>query len=459
MKVFCWRLMIGAISLGVSSVVLAGSWKITPLVEATSVYTDNLFLDPGQEVDDFIYTVTPGFQLEALGRRLQLNLKYMLEAVHYQNHSEFDDQYHQLDSDGQLQLIEEHLFVDFSASYSQSDIDLDQAGSGDNLSVSDNRTDVKTWNFSPFWQHRIGNKILLETRYGHRRLTDTDTTRTNSWSAFVQSLPGFGPVSWRLDLGDRRQSYEFSQAARFKSGNFRVLIPTWRHHQVIVEGGYENSDYARAPGTDTPSGGNWAVGYVWNPFQRTRYEITWGKRFFGDSLEAHFQHGQRRWLFNLDYTEDTSSSAENQFDNVDAQPGSLLQLVELGNEEIYIQKRLTTAVVFSGRRDRIRLTANRDKRDFQGGFGANEDNDNAHLSWQHDLNSKLQTDVAVNWQRRSDDSGLRDNYQWRLSMELARRVGSNLSVYGRLNHALRGGQPVANEYRNSTVTAGIKVNY
>lgn len=451
-------LIILSVLFGTSHLAVAGSWRFSPAVDAGMAYTDNLFLDSTNEVNDLLFAVTPGFELEGLSRKLQLTADYSLQAVHYQGHSKFDDQYHLFNGQSRLALVDEHLFLDLSGSYSQSDIDLDQPGSGDNLSVTGNRTDVKIWNFSPYWQHRVANKLAMELRYGHRRLTDTDTTRTNSWNGFVQSLPALGPVSWRLDLSDRRQDYEFSPSARFRRGNLRASIPTWRHQQLIVDGGYENDDYLRAPGTDTPSGGTWALGYGWNPHLRTRFELTWGQRFFGDALEIHAEHGHRRWIFNLDYTQDPSSNAQSQLDNADSLLGSNQQLVDVGNQEIFIQKRFTSGVRYEGRRDRIRLNASRDNRDFQGSSGISERNKQISFDWQRDLNRRLRASVDADWQHRS--AGVARNYrQWRVSAGLERDLSQDLSVYSRLTHVLREGRPTSSEYRGNTLSAGLTVNF
>ncbi len=452
------RLTTGLVWILAIPVAQAGSWRFSPLIDAGIAYTDNLFLDETNEADDFLYSVTPGFELEGLTKKLQLNAIYSLQAVDYESHSEFADEYHNFNGSARLGLIDEHFFVDMSASYSQSDIDLDQPGSGDNLSVTGNRTDVKIWNFSPYWQHRIGNKLLMEARYGHRRLTDTDTTRTNSFSGYMQTLPALGPVSWRLDLSDRRQDYEFSPPARFRRGNLRVSIPTWRHQWVIVDGGYENDDYLRAPGTDTPSGGTWALGYGWNPQERTRFELTWGHRFFGDSIAMHGEHGHRRWQFNMDYTEDPSSNAESQLDNADSLAGGVQQLVDVGNQEIFIQKRLVAGIRYTGRTARVTLNASQDKREFQGFSAVNEQNDLVSLGWHQDLSQRTRAIYDADWQHRR--SGVtRDYRQWRVSAGLEHDLGRKLSVYGRFSHVLREGKPVTSDYRSNTVSAGFRVDY
>ena len=437
---------------------VVASWDFSPTVTAELNYKDNLFLDSTNEVNDLIYSITPGFELTQLSRRLRLNATYSLEALHYQRHSRFDDQYHGLNSNGQLMLLDKQLFVDMSTSYSQADIDLDRAGSGDNLSVTDNRTDVKIWNLSPYWQHQVGNSLFMEVRYGHRRVIDLDTTKINSWSGFIQSLPGFGPISFSLDFSDRRQDYEFNPPTRFKRSNLRVTIPTWPHQRVIIDSGYEKDDYQRAAGTDVPSGGTWALGYGWNLKQRSSFEVTWGQRFFGDSIELHGSHGLKRWTFNLDYSEDPSTNSQSQIDNASTLVGGLQQqLVDIGNQEVFIQKRLVVGVHYAGQRNQVNFRLSRDKREFQTGTEVGQRKENVNLNWQRDLNSQMKADISAEWLHRL--GAARDYREWKLSFGLERSLSSRLSVFGRVLHSLRDGRPLSGEYRENTFKAGVKVSY
>lgn len=457
--------------LGFSPLVLAGNWRFSPEVGGGLSYTDNLFLDSNKEITDFLFEVTPGFRIDGHGRRLQLTADYSLQAVHYQDHSNFDDQYHRFNSGGIWNILDDRLFLDFGASYDQDDISLDQPGSGDNLSLAGNRTDTKIWSVSPYWRQTLGGETSIEIRYDHHRLTDIDQTRINSWTGVLESLPGRGPVGWQFRLSDRRQDYEFSPSARFRRGNLRFSIPTWKHQQVILQGGYENDEYARAPGAETPDGGTWALGYSWSPRARTQYEINWGSRFFGDSLEFHALHGVRRWRFSLDYTEDTSSNALSRLENDQLQRSEILapeegqlapadasQLVEAGNQDVFIQKRLVSGVRLDGKNNRIGLTASRDKREAQAGTGSKSRNDKLKLDWELDLHAKLSAIFDAEWRHRVADTS-RDYREWRVSIGLERKLGKSVKAFTRVRHVLRQGKPLNGEYRSNSINTGFMVTY
>jgi len=466
-----WASIVLYTLLGFSPLTLAGNWQFLPEARGDLSYTDNLFLDSNKEVNDFLLEVTPGFRLDGHGRRLQLTADYSLQAVHYQDHSDFDDQYHQFSSGGIWNILDDRLFLDFGASYDQDDISLDQPGSGDNLLLTGNRTDTKIWSVSPYWRQNLGSEASIEIRYDHRRLTDTDQTRINSWTGVLQSLPGRGPVGWQFQLSDRRQDYEFSPASRFRRGNLRFSIPTWKHQQVILQGGYENDEYARAPGTQAPDGGTWLVGYSWRPGVRTAYEVNWGSRFFGDSFAVHALHGVRRWRFSLDYTEDTSSNALSRLENDQLQRSEILapiedplppadasQLVEAGNQDVFIQRRLVSGVRFDGKNNRLALTVSRDKRESQAVTGSKSRNDKLKLGWELDLQAKLSAIFDAEWQHRVADTS-RDYREWRVSIGLERKLGRSVKAFTRIRHVLRQGKPLNGEYRSNSINSGLMVNY
>ena len=64
--------------------------NFTPVVTVSEEYTDNLFLTPNDEKDDYITTVTFGGTLEWLGRTAGLEITYLPSYQWYNDYSEFD---------------------------------------------------------------------------------------------------------------------------------------------------------------------------------------------------------------------------------------------------------------------------------------------------------------------------------------------------------------------------------
>ncbi|HPA15598.1 MAG TPA: outer membrane beta-barrel protein [Desulfobacterales bacterium] len=64
--------------------------NFTPRITATEEYTDNLFLDPDHEEDDFITTISPGFTAEIAGRTRGAAISYDPAYVFYNEYNEFD---------------------------------------------------------------------------------------------------------------------------------------------------------------------------------------------------------------------------------------------------------------------------------------------------------------------------------------------------------------------------------
>ena len=57
---------------------LAAEWMFNPYVGVGETYTDNAFGDSTNRKDDFITTLSAGFEVEGVGRRLRLNAEYEL---------------------------------------------------------------------------------------------------------------------------------------------------------------------------------------------------------------------------------------------------------------------------------------------------------------------------------------------------------------------------------------------
>ncbi len=64
--------------------------NFTPRITATEEYTDNLFLDPDHEEDDFITTISPGFTAEIAGRTRGAAISYDPAYVFYDEYNDFD---------------------------------------------------------------------------------------------------------------------------------------------------------------------------------------------------------------------------------------------------------------------------------------------------------------------------------------------------------------------------------
>ena len=64
-------------------------------------------------------------------------------------------------------LVDNLFFLDGRAAISQQNISLSGPQAADNVNVTGNRTEVKTYSVSPYLRHSFGNFASSELRYTH----------------------------------------------------------------------------------------------------------------------------------------------------------------------------------------------------------------------------------------------------------------------------------------------------
>ena len=103
----------------------AVDWRFEPRVGASATYTDNANQSASNPEDALILSVTPGFNLSSQGsRRVQASMSYSLTGVSRTSENSSTDLFHNLGALGRAELIEDFLFLDGTASISQTLLSL-----------------------------------------------------------------------------------------------------------------------------------------------------------------------------------------------------------------------------------------------------------------------------------------------------------------------------------------------
>jgi hypothetical protein len=71
-----------------------GPFRIVPSLELALEYDDNILLTPKNEIDDFIWTISPGVLVELPSRRYAIRLGYRADILRYMDNSQFDTVHH-----------------------------------------------------------------------------------------------------------------------------------------------------------------------------------------------------------------------------------------------------------------------------------------------------------------------------------------------------------------------------
>ena len=291
----------------------AAEWRFTPSVSVSETYSDNVFLaTSGQERSDFVTQVAPGFSVTANGPRLKLKANYALQGTTYVHNSSSSGFSNILDGTLNAELIRELFFVDARASIGQQNISAFGAQSTNNTNINNNRADVRTYSISPYLRHNFGNKAFSELRYAHESVgTSSDllaVTNTDRLSATLNSGEAFQKFSWGLRATAQKNHYKNRPDVDQDSYSGSVRYFLTPHFSVTGTAGYEKDTYVSI--ADKPSGAFYTGGFVWKPTSRTEISASAGHRYFGPTYTLLLNHRARNAVFNVNYTEDITTSQQ-----------------------------------------------------------------------------------------------------------------------------------------------------
>jgi uncharacterized protein (PEP-CTERM system associated) len=286
----------------------AAEWKVAPRLNLIETYTDNVRLGSGGS--DFITQINPGILLNGTGRRFHLTVDYTMNNLIYAEHSSLTRMRQQLNARGTAELMEDFFFVDGIAAITQQNISLFGPQALNNVNVTGNRADVRTFNVSPYIRHRFKDFASAELRYARNIVTSNATllqsSQADNFSARVNSGTDFGKLHWGLSYSHNMIHFDRSDRTvelERSIGSLRYMfIPRFG---LTATGGYERNSFLSIRGS--PSSPTWSVGFVWTPSERTNIVMNGGKRFFGDTYFAEATHRTRLTTWNFSYIQDITT--------------------------------------------------------------------------------------------------------------------------------------------------------
>jgi uncharacterized protein (PEP-CTERM system associated) len=284
-----------------------GGWRIRPQMTLIETYTDNVtFARGNSQKSDFITQINPGIWVTGVGRRFNLNAQYTMNNLIYAEQSNFTRTRQQLNATATTELIENLFFVDGRATMSQQNTTLFGPQAIDNVNVTGNRTDVRSFNVSPYIRHRFQDFATTELRYSRNIVSSSSNALFNSQAdAFLAGLnsgTAFNTLSWGLNYSN--QTVHFSGSSRSVElersiANVRYMVT--RQFGLTAMGGYERNSFISIRGN--PSSPTWMVGFVWEPSERTNIAVSGGQRFYGNTYAGSVSHRTRMTVWNASYNE------------------------------------------------------------------------------------------------------------------------------------------------------------
>jgi uncharacterized protein (PEP-CTERM system associated) len=293
-----------AVSVWSMGLVASGSahavdWIPTATLTVGATASDNAFLAPrGRERSDIILRTTPVFGLNRDGPRLRLNGRLAPTVLGYVNDTVPDAIMNSLAATANYEVSENFAFIEGKALVAQSVLSPLGVQPVDGPTNTANRVETRTFGVSPYVQGRFsgGGSYQLRYDYSHQSFSrgGLGDTVFNRITASASDAPGTFIV-----LGGE---YFYSnvalgsfQATTSQIGRLRASVITDPEVKLSGSVGYEDNTF----GTRNVSGVVAGASLTWTPSDRTNFEMSYEKRYFGGSYNVSGQHRTRLASFRL----------------------------------------------------------------------------------------------------------------------------------------------------------------
>jgi uncharacterized protein (PEP-CTERM system associated) len=269
-------------------------------------YTSNLFLQPEEvAVSDFVTRISPGVDLTHEGNGLDAHIVYTYEALFYADNSEFNEDFHELDSDALVDFIGDELQLAGRAVYAQVNIDPSRPQTSSNIPVTGNRGNASYWDIGPDWQRKLpfNSEIYADYRYGQVNYDDPESQDVDSQRVSLElaSDQSTGDsLTYRIQYAYWLLDYETSGDIRDQGITFTLRQEINENFGLVGLVGSE-SDF-RDPRDGSLSQSQWEVGSDYSDGGLYLLAAV-GERYFGTTFRLSASQQISSWQFTASYSE------------------------------------------------------------------------------------------------------------------------------------------------------------
>ncbi len=278
----------------------AAEWIFNPYIGISETYTDNAFGTATNEKDDAITTLNAGFEVEGIGRRVQLRAAYDVGYNIYARFSELNGFDHNLLASGNAELVEDNLFLETDVALTEERYSSDgttsysdHAGSGDNTRVLNTR-------ISPYYQHDFGGYMTGIVRYTHSMVHFTNTnsnipgsepndSTNNRIDLSLQSGREFARTKWTVEAFAFDNQVDNGDDLKRATMKADGQLPINRYVALLASGGWDEFDGDNID-NDSISGAFYGGGVRLTPGPRTDLSVQVGHRFGKGIVDADFTY-------------------------------------------------------------------------------------------------------------------------------------------------------------------------
>ena len=439
-----------------------------------------------------VFEISPGVQVVVDGPRARGSLDYSLRALAYARNTSGDNLRQALNASGNLELLDNRVFVDLSGVISDEAISPFGPIGGSGFSAS-NRTETSSFRFSPYLKGQLIGSAQYELRYALAVSNNESKTRSDIESQdFTLNLRGNqGKLGWGLQAQSGSTDFEGNRETRTDSLRFNLNYSVTPQLMLTTVAGMERNDVISIQRDSYRITG---VGVDWRPSPRSRLSVDLQDRYFGHSHRLALEYRSGRTIWRMSDSRDVSNSPAQA---ATAYAGTLYELVDASLTQLFpsdverakeVQRRLadmglpgdtaiyerflsssatlartqSIAAILQGRRTVLTATISRTNTSrLQSVVSIGDDFDQSGYVLQQGLSLAVghrltpQTSIGADWRlRRNEGSnqGLRTKNQ-SLSLSMNTRLAPRTSAIVQLRRSVQAG--AAQPYGETAISGTV----
>ena len=289
--------------------------KFTPTISGSETYSDNVNLQPADAAQSaFITEVMPGFTVTSNGPRLKLSANYQLHLYSYSEKvSNTNNTSSQYQLNMRSKLIDQLLDLDATASRQTTSLSAFGPQGNDSLYANTNRTNVSTYTISPTLRHRFGGTADAYLRYTRNRVEGDrilGTTNGENINANLTSGANFSTLGWGFNAV--QDTFSGGRYGDTVSQNVEASLRYRLSYSLSLTatGGYDKYDYS-SQSNEATQGASYTGGFIWTPSPRTRLQMSYGRRYYGNTGTVGLLFRSHRSAVTLNYDDVVTTSRQN----------------------------------------------------------------------------------------------------------------------------------------------------
>ena len=261
----------------------AVDWRVLPSLTAREMYSDNINLgvngqqfsgSVGRKGDDaFVTELSPGISIRRQGRNL-FNLDYRMQNLFYAGTDADPRINNQLQMNSNTEILDNSIFVDSTSTISQYNNTTTGRFAFDNVSLTGNTSDYRTFRISPYWTPHLGGYAEGMVRVTYSNIGG-GSFDSNIFEQRIDLRSGnwFDTVTWRANFYNQENTRDNGVSGiggtddvKYRNYNGEVRYRLSKEISPFIQAGrFENDFLGQTTTEGARNGSYWTAGMAWTP--------------------------------------------------------------------------------------------------------------------------------------------------------------------------------------------------